>query len=95
MKGFEACRVRTMTDYVLVSKADSHNGNVYHLPSEDNPDKSKCGHEQVQGREFGRKDPDILPNHRLCKNCSGEAKRYSHQGPELGAKLAKMDPEAI
>lgn len=80
--------------HVLVKSRWCTGDQVYHEPSEDNPDEPKCGYDIHPDIEWVRKDPDVIPHHRPCKRCEG--KREQEQlGPNLSSKLAKMDPEAI
>lgn len=67
---------------------------VYHQPSEDNPDEPECDTYRPN-REWVRKDPELLPNHRMCKQCSGEYTPPSQGSTKMANILSEMDPDDI
>ena len=86
-----------MTNHVLIASGTStQNGErVYHEPHPDDPDVPKCRqHRIAAGSNWAKKDPDMLPYHRVCKDCTGEIDR-GNKGPELSAVLEKMDPDDL
>lgn len=84
-----------MPERVLISSAKRGSGGqrIYHKPDPANSDIPCCSRVQL-AREWYVKDLSQIPNHRPCKICYGEIQR-SHKGPELAAKLAKMDPDEV
>ncbi len=83
-----------MSDHILVKRSYSSKRTVYHEPSEENPDKPKCG--SNRDAAYVRKQHGMMHGLRKCKECAGTAERPHNEGPEKYAnKLEAMDPEAI
>ena len=81
-------------DHVLVALKKTHNRKTMHEPDPDNPDRPKCDHPGRRNVNWVRKDPDAPPTYQECQLCNGTAQK-ANKGPELAAKLSKMDPEVV
>ena len=84
-------------NHVLITGEQHTQHGVYHDPDPENPDEPKCSKSnRGTGTNWVRKDPDVIPTYRHCKDCSGERKRPYHKGPgKLANKLEAMDPDEV
>lgn len=82
-------------NHVLIPGNDGHNGHVYHLPDDENPDEPKCHHNKIHDSKYLRKDPDIIPGYRVCKNCTETYERPYNTGPKTANELEDMDPSEV
>jgi len=78
-----------MTEHVFVATgADTEGGSrVYHLPSEEDPDKPACDKYRRNGETWARKELNNLPNHRECRQCAGEEINRSHTGTQVCTQI--------
>ena len=78
-----------MTDHVLIALGtNTQDGDrIYHQPDPDDPDVPKCRNNRSTVTNWARKDPDNLPYHRECKQCSGEADNHSHTGTQVCTEI--------
>lgn len=85
-----------MSEYVLIQTGTNpRNGSkIYHEPDPENPTEPACVRFPTDD-EWLRKDPELLPNHRMCKDCSGESKRGTGGRSDLHLRLEQMDPEDV
>ena len=82
-------------DHVLKTSGYRPPRDVYHHPDPENPDRPKCDHAGRKDIDFQRKDPEALPNHRLCKMCSGDVEYNPQEGTRPSTRLKNMDPSEV
>ena len=71
-----------MSDDVLLPSAHHYSVRVYHLPSEDGPERPRCRGDvqsDLEWRTVSRDHPAVA-GRRVCRNCKGDYNRVGSEG---------------